>query len=108
MIRLWSFSINIDENEVCSKKIDQIFKNINIHSPLHIEKMSIVCVTDKLFCNRKSFVWPNYFVLEKPLWKHESTVKFGAYIFLQWYLKKKKHYKHKYDVKWKIWSDDQL
>ena len=32
------FSTNIDENEVCSKQIDQIFKKINTHSPLHIQK----------------------------------------------------------------------
>ena len=30
---LWLFSTNIDENVVCAKKIGQIFKNINTHSP---------------------------------------------------------------------------
>ena len=58
-------------------------------------------VTDKLFCNRKSFMWPNYYVLEKLLWKQNhnvnenfnATIKFGAYIFLPWYLKKKKNCK---------------
>ena len=62
--------------------------------------MCIICVTDKLFCKRKS-VWPNYYVLENLLWKQKSwklhaTIKFGAYIFLGWYLKKKKKCKHKY------------
>ena len=63
--------------------------------------MSIVCVTDKLFCNRKSFVWQ----IEKLFWKKKKnhdenenfrvTIKFGAYTFLHWYLKKK-NCKHKY------------
>ena len=69
--------------------------------------MTIVCLTDKLFCNRKSFVWPNNYVLQKLLWKQnhdlnenfKATIKVGAYIFLRWYLKKK-NCKHKYrDVK---------
>ena len=34
MIKLWSFSTNINENEVCTKNFDQIFKKINTHSPL--------------------------------------------------------------------------
>ena len=61
--------------------------------------MSIVCVTNKLVWNRKSFVWPNHYVTEKPVWKKnhnvienfKATIKFGAYVFLCWYLKKKKH-----------------
>ena len=62
-IRLRSFSSNIDENEVCTKKIYRIFKKINTFS---------FCLTDKLFRNRKSFVWPNNYVLEKLLWKQKS------------------------------------
>ena len=54
-ISVWSFSTNIDENEFCTKKIDQIIKKINAHSPSCI-KMSIGCMTDKLFCNRKCYV----------------------------------------------------
>ena len=70
--------------------------------------MSIVCETDKLFRNRKSFVWPNYYILEKALWKQKSwckselqaTIEFGGYIFWRWYLRKKKNCKYKYhDVK---------
>ena len=34
--------------------------------------MGIICVTDKLYQNKKSFVWPNYYVLEKFLWKQKS------------------------------------
>ena len=41
IIRLPSFSTNIDKNEVCTKKIDQIFKKINTDSPSYIKKMSI-------------------------------------------------------------------
>ena len=54
-IRLQSFSTNINENEVCTKKINQIFKKIKTHSPSYI-KMNFGCITDKLFCNRKSFM----------------------------------------------------
>ena len=36
-MRLQSFSTNINENEVCTKKNDRIFKKINTHSPLYIE-----------------------------------------------------------------------
>ena len=43
-----------------------------MHSPSYIK--SIICMTDKLFCNRKSFVWSNYYVLEK-LWKQKSRHK---------------------------------
>ena len=33
MIRLLSFSTNINENEVCTENFDQIFENINTHFP---------------------------------------------------------------------------
>ena len=47
----WSFSFNIDENEVCTKKIDRIFNKINTHSPSYIKKWA-------------SFAWLiNYFAV---------------------------------------------
>ena len=39
-IRLPSFSTNIDKNDVCAKKINQIFKKTNAHSPLYIKKLA--------------------------------------------------------------------
>ena len=36
-IRLRSFSSNINENEVCTKKVDRIFKRINTHSPSYVK-----------------------------------------------------------------------
>ena len=36
-IRFRSFSSNVHENEVCTKKIDQIFQKINTHSPSYIK-----------------------------------------------------------------------
>ena len=60
-------------------------------------------MTDKLFCNRKSFVWPKYYVLinffenknHDVNENFKGMIKFGVYIFLCWYLKKKKNCKHK-------------
>ena len=50
-IRLPSFSTNIDKNDVCAKKINQIFKKTNAHSPLYIKKLA-------------SLMWLiNYFVI---------------------------------------------
>ena len=57
-------------------------------------------MTDKLFCNRKSFVWSNYYVLENSENKNQDinkvTIKFDGHVFLHWYLKNKKNCKYKY------------
>ena len=42
-IRLQLFSTNIDENEVCTKKNDQIFKETDTHSPLYIKNEHRLC-----------------------------------------------------------------
>ena len=36
MRRLQSFSTNIDKDDICTKKINQISKKINTHSPSYI------------------------------------------------------------------------
>ena len=46
-------------------------------------------------------MWPSYYVIEKLIWNQnfKATIKFAAYIFLRWYLKKK-NCEHKYrDIK---------
>ena len=112
-IRLQSFSTNIDENEVCTKDINQISKKIDTSSFLYRKGALLAWLINyfkigNLFCD--------YYVLKnfsenKNHDVHETfkvTIKFGAYIFLHWYLKKKKNCKHKYnDVKVKClkqWS----
>ena len=66
--------------------------------------MNMFCVTDKLFCNRKSFLWPNYNILEKLPWKQKSWRKWkllrwqSSLVYIFSYLdtlKKKKNCKHK-------------
>ena len=64
-IRLWLFSANIDENEVCTKKFDQLFKKLTCSSSYIIKKwalfvwlinylaIGIFCMT-KLLCIRKT------------------------------------------------------
>ena len=64
-IRLWSFSTNIDENEVCAKKFDQLFKKFTRSSSYVMKKwalfvwlinyfaIGIFCMT-KLLCIRKT------------------------------------------------------
>ena len=64
-IRLWLFSANIDENEVCTKKFDQLFKKLTCSSSYIIKKwalfvwlinylaIGIFCMT-KLLCTRKT------------------------------------------------------
>ena len=64
-IRLWLFSANIDENEVCIKKFDQLFKKLTCSSSYIIKKwalfvwlinylaIGIFCMT-KLLCIRKT------------------------------------------------------
>ena len=42
-IRLPLFSTNINKNKVCTKKIDQIFKKINKHSPSYIKNEHRLC-----------------------------------------------------------------
>ena len=74
---------------------------ICISVPLRKLTHILVCVTDKFFRNRKSFMWPNYFAIGKLFWNgnFKATIKVAAYIFLCWYLKKK-NCKHKYhDIK---------
>ena len=44
--------------------------------------MSVFCMADKYFCDRKSFVWPDYYVLIK-FFENKNhdvkvTIKFGA------------------------------
>ena len=44
--------------------------------------MSVLCMADKYFCDRKSFVWPDYYVLIK-FFENKNhdvkvTIKFGA------------------------------
>ena len=68
MIRLPSFSTNINGNEVCTKKINQILKKK--FTLFFVDKNWVPCTTDNLFFNWKSFVWPNYYILEK-LWKQK-------------------------------------
>ena len=91
VIRLQSFLLTSMKIKLVLKKLIKYFRKLT-----HILwKMSLSCVGNKLFCNRKSFVWPNYYVFKKYLWEqnHESnenfkvTIKFGAYIFLNWHLK---------------------
>ena len=64
-IRLWLFSANIDEIEVCTKKFDQLFKKLTCSSSYIIKKwalfvwlinylaIGIFCMT-KLLCIRKT------------------------------------------------------
>ena len=96
---LWSLSTNIDENKFCSKNIDRIFEKINTRFPSYIKKWAMFAwlinyfAIGNLLCDKlkNSSENKNHDVNENL----RVTIKFGAYTFLRWYLKKK-NCKHKY------------
>ena len=102
MTILWSLSTNIDENEFCSKNINPIFEKINTHFPSYIKKWALFALLINYFAigNLLCDKLKNFSEKKKKKNHDENenfrvTIKFDAYTFLRWYLKKK-NCKHKY------------
>ena len=78
------------------KKIDQIFKKINTDFPLYIEKWALFAwlinfATGNLLCDQ-IIMYQKNFSENKNHDVNENfkvTIKFGVYIFLRWYLKRR-------------------
>ena len=105
-IRLPTFSITIDKNEICTKNINKMFKKINTYSFSYIKKWASLVWLINYFAIR-NLLCDQYYILQKLVWKNciinwnfKETIRFGVYILLRWYLKKKKNCNHKHhDVK---------